>query len=139
MKKISPVLIYTLLIIVSIVAIIHGMYVIGNGDVENGLIPLILGAVFTIVFINQRIRASHSYCPKCGYHYDYEDDVAYESTGSHVTPGKYGQLVQHVKFNCYCRACGNIHSFRQDFTAAVSNGSYVEEKDVESQIRRHFM
>ncbi|MBR7116113.1 MAG: hypothetical protein IKC87_00170 [Clostridia bacterium] len=76
----------------------------------------ILGAAILLPWgFHERKRANNIYCPKCGYKFDYEDDVAWdlESTGAGAAGAKKSDILA---ITCYCRDCqAGPHKFRQKF------------------------
>lgn len=139
MKK-NPTLIYNILLIGAVLMILYSLSMLYTARrVEDAILIGLVGIALVVIFYKMREKAVHSFCPGCGYHYNFEDDIAYESVGSRVTPGKYGQAIVTVQFTCYCRDCRKVNTFRRDFTSAVSRGDWVEEKNVERDIRKHFI
>lgn len=112
---------------------------IDNGDPTVPLVLTAAGIIVAVIFGKLRERASRSYCPKCGYHYDFEDDVAYEEDGRRTTSGNNAKALVKLKFTCRCQECGHEIHWKKEFVMAEVKGSNVVDRDVEGDIKKFFM
>lgn len=89
------------------------------------MVLCLLSLVLFFGGIIDRKKIKRSYCPYCGEHYNYEDDVSWEV--SNVVESA-NDTRANVDFNCACSNCGEETSFTQNFRVGYfKNGNYVEE------------
>ena len=131
MKK----LIFTLLSIAGIALVGYGMYqLIQTEDISNGVIALV-GILMVVIFSRLAKKTGHTQCPKCGYKYDYDNDVAHHVNKT-WDDGKKEYVL--LDFECECRKCGHEIKYKEKYvTQEIKNGRVVEH-DVLGQIRKYF-
>ena len=131
MKK----LIFTLLSIAGIALVGYGMYqLIQTEDISNGVLALV-GILMVVIFSRLAKKTGHTQCPKCGYKYDYDNDVAHHVNKT-WDDGKKEYVL--LDFECECRKCGHEIKFKEKYvTQEIRNGRVVEH-DVLGQIRKYF-
>ena len=133
MKK----LIFNLIGVAGIVLGAVNIFSFIEGDMID-MTPLFIAIVgFLVAFIFFRIakKNGRTHCPKCGYKYDYENDVAHH-VNKNWDDGKKAYVL--LDFECECRKCGHEIKFKEKYvTQEVRNGRVVEH-DVLGQIRRYF-
>ena len=131
MKK----LIFTLLSIAGIALVGYGMWqLVQTEDISNGVIALV-GILMVVIFSRLAKKTGHTQCPKCGYKYDYDNDVAHHVNKT-WDDGKKEYVL--LDFECECRKCGHEIKFKEKYvTQEIRNGRVVEH-DVLGQIRKYF-
>ena len=131
MKK----LIFTLLSIAGIALVGYGMWqLVQTEDISNGVLALV-GILMVVIFSRLAKKTGHTQCPKCGYKYDYDNDVAHHVNKT-WDDGKKEYVL--LDFECECRKCGHEIKFKEKYvTQEIRNGRVVEH-DVLGQIRKYF-
>lgn len=131
MKK----LILTLISIAGIAVVAFGLFqLVETQDFTFGIVALI-GLIVSFVCGRMAKKVGHTQCPKCGYKYDYENDVAHHVNKT-WDDGKKEYVL--LDFECECRKCGHEIKYKEKYvTQEVRNGRVVEH-DVLGQIRKYF-
>ena len=78
------------------------------------LIAWLLASIIVIVVMLDKKRIKRSHCPVCGEHYDYENDISWETL--EVTLNDKGEEYAKLEFICDCSNCGERTSFIHVFS-----------------------
>lgn len=137
--KNTKALIFLIIMLLGIGFALYSLMQFANTEDPTHGILAVVGVVVAVIFGKLRTRAAHSYCGKCGYHYDYEDDIAFEELNRRTTSGNNAKAFVKLKFTCRCQQCGHMAYFNREFVMAEVKGGNVVERNVENDIKRHFM
>ena len=73
-----------------------------------------LGITYGFTYYKKLIK--RSYCPACGTHYQYNNDISWEEISRTAKQlQKKEQVVARVQFNCKCPSCKQEQNFGANF------------------------
>ena len=128
-------------LILLIGVVITAVVVLNNPDSELGPI-IFLGFPVLSLYVGMSAskkieRIKHSFCEQCGYHFNYNDDVAWEEV-SRETRDKY--VLSSIEFECHCRNCENIQNFTESFKLVeYTSSGQVKKHNVSTDARKYFI
>ena len=96
------------------------------------ILPVVIGFPASL----KQDRIKRSYCEKCGYHYDYEDDIAWEEISRREANSK---VFADIEFECNCEKCGSVQRFKESFVLAEIKNGQVKQYSVRNQAKKFFI
>lgn len=90
-----------------------------------------------IVWLSERTRIKHNFCPDCGQKYNYDTDVSWEIE---VVVNSNNREKSEILFECICGNCNKTFEFREKFTTAqyVEKTGTVERYNIKNKARNYF-
>lgn len=106
---------------------------------EFDLIMFFIGIGIILLFFGLLSAKKHEkriHCNKCNTKYNYEDDVEWNVIEENI--GDKSSYAK-VEITCTCPKCGEVKTFRANFTTAqISSSGCVRRYSLDSSIKNYF-
>ncbi len=118
-----------ILLLISLALMVALIIVAIVGFLNAGIIMSAIGFLGFCVFLGvtfgfwvYRKSIKRSYCPCCGTHYNYENDISWEETERYTKDtAKTSRDIAKIEFECHCPKCHQTQIFKQTFTLYEMN------------------
>ena len=126
-RNITLVAVGIVVVFIILQCIFGGYFIVGS----------LVGLLMVLGGIHDRKRIRRSFCPHCEEQYDYENDVAWESSNVVTTASK---QKADVEVECTCHCCGRKTQFVKRFeTAEVDTLGRVKQYNIYNLVRKYFI